>query len=89
VLLEGARWLVREAAWRDAPAESAASAAAWTLGAAGRLFADTHQLSGAMGFTLAHDLHVFSMRLPALRLELGGLGAQRRTVARTRWQAKT
>jgi hypothetical protein len=29
------------------------------------------------------------MRLPALRLELGGLGAQRRTVARTRWQAKT
>jgi alkylation response protein AidB-like acyl-CoA dehydrogenase len=85
VMLEGARWLAREAAWRDAPAEAAATAAAHALAAATRVFADTHQLSGAMGFTHAHDLYVWSMRLPALRLELGGLGAQRRAAARARW----
>ena len=48
---------------------------------------ETHQLSGAMGYTREHDLHVFSMRLQALRLELGGAGAQRRAVARARWGA--
>jgi alkylation response protein AidB-like acyl-CoA dehydrogenase len=85
VEVQGARWLALEAAARGAPPEEAAAAAAWTLGAAGRVFADTHQLSGAMGFTHAHDLHVWSMRLPALRLEHGGLGAQRRALAQARW----
>lgn len=87
VWCEGARWLVLEAAFREAPAEACATAAAHALEAAGRVFAETHQLSGAMGYTREHDLHVFSMRLPALRLELGGLGAQRRAVAQTRWPA--
>jgi hypothetical protein len=85
VWLEGARWLAREAAWRGAAPDSAAAAAAFALAAAGRVFTDTHQLSGAMGFTTAHELFVWSMRLPALRLELGGLAAQRRAAAQTRW----
>jgi alkylation response protein AidB-like acyl-CoA dehydrogenase len=85
VLTEGARWLALEAAWADAPAEAAATAAAHALAAAGRVFEETHQLSGAMGYTREHDLHVFSMRLPALRLELGGVAAQRRAVADARW----
>ena len=82
---EGARWLALEAAWAGAPAEAAATAAAHALAAAGRVFDETHQLSGAMGYTREHDLHVFSMRLPALRLELGGVAAQRRAVAEARW----
>ena len=87
VLLEGARWLALEAAWQAAPAEAAATAAAAACAAAQRIFADTHQLSGAMGFTHEHDLHVWSMRLPALRLELGGGGAHRRALAQARWSA--
>jgi hypothetical protein len=65
--------------------EAAATAAAHALAAAGRVFDETHQLSGAMGYTREHDLHVFSMRLPALRLEAGGVAAQRRAVAAARW----
>ena len=85
VWAEGARWLTLEAAWAGAPAEAAATAAAHALSAAGRVFNETHQLSGAMGYTREHDLHVWSMRLPALRLEVGGLAAQRRAVAAARW----
>jgi alkylation response protein AidB-like acyl-CoA dehydrogenase len=79
------RWLALEAAAKGAPAEGAALAAAHALATAGRVFADTHQLSGAMGFTHGHDLHVWSMRLPALGLELGGPGAHRLAAARARW----
>jgi alkylation response protein AidB-like acyl-CoA dehydrogenase len=85
VLLEGARWLALEAAWLGAPAEGAASAAAYACAAAQRIFADTHQLSGAMGYTHEHELHVWSMRLPVLRLELGGGGAHGRALATARW----
>jgi hypothetical protein len=40
-----------------------------------------------MGYTREHDLHVFSMRLEALRVELGGTSAHRRAIARARWAA--
>jgi alkylation response protein AidB-like acyl-CoA dehydrogenase len=85
VLVEGARWLVYEAAWQGAPAAATATAAAHALAAAGQVFAETHQLTGAMGFTREHDLHVFSMRLQALRLEAGGAAEHRRAAARARW----
>jgi hypothetical protein len=49
------------------------------------VFRETHQLSGAIGYTREHDLHVWSMRLQALRLELAGAAAQRRAVAESRW----
>jgi alkylation response protein AidB-like acyl-CoA dehydrogenase len=87
VLVEGARWLVYEAAAQDAPAEAAACAAAFALTSAGRVHRETHQLSGAIGYTTEHALHVWSMRLQALRLELGGPGAQLRALARERWGA--
>ena len=89
VLVEGSRWLAYEAADKGAPPEMTATAAAWALSAAGRVFVDTHQLSGAIGFTREHDLHVWSMRLQALRLELGGVSMHRREIARTRWGAST
>ncbi|MCH2172806.1 acyl-CoA dehydrogenase [Myxococcota bacterium] len=85
VLVEGSRWLVREAAFRGAPPEAAATAAGHAAAAAGRLFEETQQLTGAMGYTREHDLHVWSMRLQALRLELGGAGEHRRAAARARW----
>jgi alkylation response protein AidB-like acyl-CoA dehydrogenase len=85
VLVEGSRWLVYEAASRGAPAEAAAAAAAHATAAAGQVFAETHQFTGAMGFTREHDLHAFSMRLQVLRLEAGGVGGHRRAAARARW----
>jgi alkylation response protein AidB-like acyl-CoA dehydrogenase len=87
VEVEGARWLAYEAAARGAPAEAAACAAGFALAAAGRVARETHQLSGAIGYTTGHDLHVWSMRLVALRLELGGAGEPLRALARARWGA--
>ncbi len=85
IAVEASRWLAYEAAFQGAPAEAAATAAAYASAAAPRIFAETHQLSGAIGFTREHDLHVFSMRLQALRLELGGVGGHRRGLAAARW----
>jgi alkylation response protein AidB-like acyl-CoA dehydrogenase len=87
VQIEGARWLAYEAAAQGAPAEAAACAAGFALAAAGRVQRETHQLSGAIGYTTEHDLHVWSMRLLALRFELGGAGEQLRALARERWGA--
>jgi len=88
VAVEGSRWLVYEAAWQDAPAEAAATAAAFATAAASLVFAETHQFTGAMGFTREHDLHVWSMRLQALRLEGGGVAGHRRAAAEERWCRK-
>jgi len=85
VAKEGSRWLTYEAAHHGAPAERAATAAAHATASAQRVFNETHQFTGAMGFTREHDLHVWSMRLWALRLELGGAAGQRRALARARW----
>ncbi len=85
VLKEGARWLVYEAAAQGAPDGAAAVAAAHATRAAGLVFAETHQFTGAMGFTREHDLHVWSMRLQALRMEAGGMAGHRRAAARARW----
>jgi alkylation response protein AidB-like acyl-CoA dehydrogenase len=87
VQVEGTRWLALEAADLGAPDESAAASASYAAEAAKTVFDETHQFSGAMGFTREHDLHVWSMRLQALRLELGGVAAQRRALAATRWPA--
>jgi alkylation response protein AidB-like acyl-CoA dehydrogenase len=89
VLVEGTRWLTFEAASRERPVEAAATAAAYAAEAANQLFRETHQLTGAMGFTREHDLHVFSMRLQALRLELGGASAHRRAITAHRWTRRS
>ena len=89
ILIEGSRWLTYEAAYAGAPAEAAATAAAHASSAAGQVFAETQQLTGAMGYTREHDLHVWSMRLPALRLEFGGVGGHRRAIARARYLDST
>ncbi len=85
VQIEAARWLTYECAAQGAPREGAATVAAHALAAAARVFTETHQLSGAIGFTHEHDLHVWSMRLHALRTELGGVAGHRRAIAHSRW----
>jgi len=85
VLVEGATWLAREAAWRGAPPEAAAVAAAQASAASVRLFHECHQMNGAIGFTREHALHVWTLRLPSLRVELGGVDGHRRAASAARW----
>ena len=87
VAIEGTRWMVYEAAAHGAPAGLACATAGHASLAAGQVHRETHQLSGAIGYTTEHDLHVWSMRLQALRLELGGAGAHFRALAREHWGA--
>lgn len=85
VVIEGARWLLCEAAHDDADEQRVATAAGYAMTAAERVFAETHQLTGAMGYTREHPLHLWTMRLPLLRLELGGAREHHRAAARARW----
>ena len=85
IQVEASRWLAREAAYHGAQAEAVAAAAAFALQAADLVFTETHQMSGAIGFTCEFDLHVWSMRLLALRQELGGVGGARRALVEARW----
>ncbi|MFT4520762.1 MAG: alkylation response protein AidB-like acyl-CoA dehydrogenase [Halioglobus sp.] len=83
--VEASRWLAREAAHQGAPEEAVAAAAAFALHAADQVFTETHQMSGAIGFTHEFNLHVWSMRLLALRQELDGVGGARRALVQARW----
>ena len=85
VRLEAVRWLVYETAHGSAPAEAAATTAGLAAELAAHVHRETHQLSGAIGFTHEHDLHVWTMRLKALELELGGPSAHYRSLAHLRW----
>jgi len=88
IQVEGSRWLAREAAYHGASAEAVANAAAFALSAADLIFTETHQMSGAIGFTREFNLHVWSMRLHTLRQELGGLSGHRKAVVEARWMKK-
>jgi len=82
VLVEGARWLALEAAYRDARPDLAATAAAFAAGAADTVFRECHQLHGAIGFTREFPLHVWTVRLMQVQRELGGPTRHRRDAAR-------
>lgn len=85
IQVEASRWLAREAAYHGARDEAVAAAAAFALNAADQVFTETHQMSGAIGFTCEFNLHVWSMRLLALRQELDGVGGARSALVRARW----
>jgi alkylation response protein AidB-like acyl-CoA dehydrogenase len=87
VLVEGSRWLALEAAWSRAETERGTAALAQALRAAERVFWDTHQFSGALGFAVEYDLHLFTMRLPALRAEALAIGPPAIALATERWGA--
>jgi alkylation response protein AidB-like acyl-CoA dehydrogenase len=80
-----ARWMALEAAWLGAPPEAAAAALSYALVAADRIFADTHQCTGAIGFTTEYDLHLWTMRIPSLKAEAELLGSPGAAVAAERW----
>ena len=84
VAVEGARWLALESAWTGAPA-TAAAALTQAVEASKLIFSRTHQYSGAMGFTREYDLHLATMRLPALRSEAEALGRPALACAREHW----
>ncbi len=87
VLIEGAMWMAREAAYHGAPAESSSSAAVAAVEAAGRTLFEVHQLSGSIGFTDEYDLTLSSLRLQTLRTEAGGMAAHSRALVAGRWGA--
>ena len=85
VWVRAATLLARRAAWSGAEAEQAATAAGYAAQAARLVAAETQQLTGAIGLTLEYDLHLWTLRLHALRLELGGAAAHYDALARARW----
>jgi alkylation response protein AidB-like acyl-CoA dehydrogenase len=89
VAVDAAQWTMREAAFHGAPAALAASAVVTASEAAHRVFFETHQLTGAMGFTTEYDLHLFTMRLQTLRLEMQGMRAHARDLISARWPASS
>jgi len=68
VAVEGALWLTLEAAWNGSTT-GAALALTHAIRATDVVFPRTHQYSGAIGFSQEYDLHLATMRLPALRAE--------------------
>ncbi|OLT16459.1 hypothetical protein BJF78_14420 [Pseudonocardia sp. CNS-139] len=71
VSAEATRWLTREAA-ATGDDRQAALAAWYAADTAAALAPELVQLCGARSFTLEFGLHVFTMRLDGLRLEVGG-----------------
>jgi hypothetical protein len=89
ILLEGSRWLTREAAWLGMPVEASAAALAQAMTAGRRILFETHQMTGAMGFTTEYDLHLSSMRIPVLLLEAEEVVSPGRRLAASRWSLAT
>ena len=85
VIVEGARWLALEAAFRDADPLNAATAAGRAAGAASLVARECHQMHGAIGLTREYPLHLWTTRLGPLAVELGGPSAHRREAARLRF----
>jgi alkylation response protein AidB-like acyl-CoA dehydrogenase len=83
---EAARWFVRYAAWHHDDEEAVAAAALTASDRAHELCMDLHQLCGARGFTLDFGLYRWTLRLEALRQELGGPDAHARLVTAARWR---
>jgi alkylation response protein AidB-like acyl-CoA dehydrogenase len=85
VLVEGSRLLALEAVWLGAPEEAAAVALSHGIVAARRVFLETHQFTGAIGFATENDLHLWTMRLVPLIVEAEWMAPPAAAVAAIRW----
>lgn len=85
IWVEGVGWLARAAAYHWGDSESAACAATYACSAIRAVAADLQQLSGAIGFTTEFDLHVWTTRLWALRVELDGAERHAADLSAARW----
>ncbi len=83
--VDGARFITYKAAWKvneGLPAEmDVAIAKAWTSEACGRVTLLAHQIFGAIGFTMDHDIHLYYRRAKAGEIMFGDGDFQRAIVA--------
>jgi alkylation response protein AidB-like acyl-CoA dehydrogenase len=84
--VDGARFSTYQAAWMLSEglpcAKEVAIAKAWIGQAAQRVFALAHQIHGAIGVTVEHDLHYYTRRAKAAELAFGDADLYREAVAR-------
>jgi alkylation response protein AidB-like acyl-CoA dehydrogenase len=83
--VDGARFVTYKAAWKVSeglPADmDVAIAKAWTGEACGRVTLLAHQIFGAIGFTMDHDIHLYYRRAKAGEIMFGDGDFQRAIVA--------
>jgi len=84
--VSGSRFVTYKAAWKlseGLPAGlDAAIAKAWVSEACGRVALSAHQIFGAIGFTMDHDLHLYYRQAKAAEIIFGGADFHRAIVAR-------
>jgi len=84
--VDSARFSTYQAAWMLSEgllcAKEVAIAKAWISQASQRVFALAHQIHGAIGVTIEHDLHYFTRRAKAAEVAFGDADFYREVVAR-------
>jgi len=84
--VDGARFSTYQAAWMLSEGlpctKEVAIAKAWIGEASQRVFALAHQIHGAIGATIEHDLHFYTRRAKAAELAFGDANLYREVVAR-------
>src|SRR4030042_1306099 len=82
----GSRFITYKAAWKVSEglpaALDVAIAKAWTSEAYGRVTLSAHQIFGAIGFTMDHDIHLYYRQEKAAEIIFGDADFQRAIVAR-------
>ena len=82
----GSRFITYKAAWKVSEslpsALDVAIAKAWTSEAYGRVTLSAHQIFGAIGFTMDHDIHLYYRQARAGQIVFGDAGYQHAIVAR-------
>ncbi len=84
--VDSARFTTYQAAWMLSEGlpctKEVAIAKAWISEASQRVFALAHQIHGAIGVTIEHDLHYYTRRAKAAELAFGDANFYREVVAR-------
>lgn len=84
--VSGLRFITYKAAWKVSeglPADlDVAIAKAWASEAYGRVTLSAHQIFGAIGFTMDHDIHLYYRQAKAAEIIFGDADFQRAIVAR-------
>jgi len=83
--VDGSRFVTYQAAWRLSEGlpctKEVAIAKAWTGEASQRVIALAHQIHGAIGVTIDHDLHFYTTRAKAAEVTFGDADFYREVVA--------
>ena len=84
--VSGSRFITYKAAWKVSEglplALDIAIAKAWASEAYGRVTLSAHQIFGAIGFTMDHDIHLYYRQAKAAEIIFGDADFQRAIVAR-------